>query len=611
MIPDPRAEAGFHGPQGVELATTFARALLALVEADTDDAVLRAVASAVSSYGPSLIRFYTLRDDPGDLGSHDPRFIDRSGPRPAQTDASVPTHAELSSVWQAGICPATDPLLGRPFALADHPVLARWLAAPRQALVLHDLSADPRPAAHPSERSAQALVVLPLTTGGPDARWPGVLVLSWKIVHIPSPRERLVYDMLGAAVASLLVARDALRDHQRAIDEANTMYVAALALTEAATIEDTLAALAEPAQAIEASTAALWLRDPADPTRLVLRAGGERATRPLADLAGLFARPNEPWLFEQVRSDTPTEIEPGAPTPRLAEPIGIDGSAHGATLLLPLAWGGREVALLELGWSSPRPLPTALRRLYAALAGPAAVSLAGRALLAEAAAAAPTGSPADLEALPVAAVVGTGEALQGNSRWTALGLTGGAHLPVACALADALGAGVELRRDLVGEPALAVFAAPLIGAPGKAVGVLLDTSEDARAERQRLEGRDVLLERQGALLARRAVPVLAIVDELAVIPVTGALDDARAQQLLEVVAEVPRGPRTLIVDFTGITGVDPGTAEVVHEAARAMVARGASVIFSAAPATLADALAGEHIDALGDALASALVNPRA
>ncbi|WP_434428123.1 STAS domain-containing protein [Nannocystis pusilla] len=107
------------------------------------------------------------------------------------------------------------------------------------------------------------------------------------------------------------------------------------------------------------------------------------------------------------------------------------------------------------------------------------------------------------------------------------------------------------------------------------------------------------------------MPVLAIVDELAVIPVTGALDDARAQQLLEVVAEVPRGPRTLILDFTGITGVDPGTATVVHEAARALVARGASVIFSAAPATLADAVAGEHIDTLGDALASALVNPRA
>ncbi|MDC0723042.1 hypothetical protein [Nannocystis bainbridge] len=591
----------------MELATTFARALLALVEADTDDAVLRAVASAVGSYGPSLIRLYTLRDDPGDLGSHDPRFIDRSGPRPAQTDASVPTHAELSSVWQAGICPATDPLLGRPFALADHPVLARWLAAPRQALVVHDLSADPRPAAHPSERSAQALVVLPLTTGGPEARWPGVLVLSWRIVHIPSPRERLVYDMLGAAVASLLVARDALRDHQRAIDEANTMYVAALALTESADLEETLAALAEPAQAIDASTAALWLRDPADPTHLVLRAGPGPATRPLADLAGLFARPNEPWLFEQVRSDTPSEIEPGAPTPRQAEPTGPDGATHGATLLLPLAWGGREVALLELGWSSPRPLPTALRRLYVALAGPAAVSLAGRALLAEAAAAAPH----DLEAVPVAAVIGAGEDLQGNARWTALGLTGGAHLPVAAALAEALGAGAELRRDLVGEPALAVFAAPLAGVAGKAVGVLLDTSEDARAERHRLEGRDVLLERQGGLLARRAVPVLAIIDELAVIPVTGALDDARAQQLLEATADVPPGPRTLIVDFTGVTGVEPTTAETVQEAARGLVARGASVIFSAAPATLVPALAGEHIEALGDALASALVNPRA
>lgn len=600
MIPDPRAEAGFHGPQGLELATTFARALLALVEADTDDAVLRAAASAVGSYGPSLIRFYTLRDDPGDPGPHDPRFLDRSGPQPAQPDASVPTHAELSSVWLAGICPATDPLLGRPFALTDHPVLARWLVAPRQALVLHDLSADPRPGAHPSERSAQALVVLPLTTGGPEARWPGVLVLSWRIVHIPSPREVLVYDLLGAALASLLVARDALRDHQRAIDEANTIYVAALALADAADLDETLSALAEPAQAIDASTAALWLRDPADPTQLVLRAGGEPARRPLADLAGLFAKPNEPWLFEQVRSDTPSEIEPDAPRP--------GGSALGATLLLPLAWGGREVALLELGWSTPRPLPTALRRLYAALAGPAAVSLAGRALLAQAAAAA--ADPAALEAVPVAAVVSQAGVLRGNALWTALGQPADPESPLAHALADALAAGAEVRRDIAGEPALVVFAAPLAGSPGTAVAVLLDTSADARAERQRLEARDVLLERQGALLARRAVPALVIADGLVVLPLVGALDDARAAQLRDVAAEVRPGPLTVIVDFTGVTSVDPATAEIVQEVTRGLLARGAGVVLSAVPPTLSGALGGERADSLGDALAGALGPPR-
>src|SRR5690606_767676 len=138
---DPRAEAGFSGPQGLELAATFARGIHALAQADTDDAVLRAIASIASAYGPSLIRLYSLRDDPGDPGSHDPRFLDPSGPRAPRTGrpsgpAPVPTHAELSSTWQAGVCPMEDPLLGRPFALADHPVLARWLAAPGQPLVL-------------------------------------------------------------------------------------------------------------------------------------------------------------------------------------------------------------------------------------------------------------------------------------------------------------------------------------------------------------------------------------------------------------------------------------------------------------------------------------------
>lgn len=602
MIPDPRAEAGFHGPQGVELATTFARALLALVEADTDDAVLRAVASAVGSYGPSLIRFYTLRDDPGDPGPHDPRFIERSGPRPVETDA-VPTHAELSSVWQGGICPAADPLLGRPFALVDHPVLARWLAAPRQALVLHDLAADPRPGAHPGERQSQALVVLPLTTGGAEPRWPGVLVLSWRIVHIPSPRERLVYDMLGAAVASLLVARDALRDHQRAIDEANTIYVAALALAEAGDIEETLAALAEPAQAIDAQTAALWLRDPADPTHLVQRGGGEPARRPLADLAGLFARPNEPWLFEQLRTDTPPEIEPGAPSPA--------SSAHGATLLLPLAWGGREVALLELGWATPRPLPTALRRLYAALAGPAAVTLAGRALLDQAIAAAASGDPAALEAVPAAVIVAEEGGLRGNAAWAGLSLPQDPDSPLLAALAAARASGQELRREVARTPTLTAFVAPLPRSPGAVVAVLLDTWDDARAERLRNEGREVLLERLVPLQSRRAIPVLPLIDGLSVIPLVGALDEARAQQLAEVAGAAPRGPRTIILDFTGVTSVDPATAAVVHDAAHELVARGVSVILSAVPEVLSSALAFERIDTLGDALASALTSPRA
>jgi anti-anti-sigma regulatory factor len=605
MIPDPRAEVGFHGPQGVELATTFARALLALVEADTDDAVLRAVASAVGSYGPSLIRFYTLRDDPGDPGPHDPRFLDRSGPRPRAAEPgadNVPTHAELSSVWQAGICPATDPLLGRPFALADHPVLARWLAAPRQALVLHDLAADPRLSAQPGERQAQALVVLPLTTGGPEPRWPGVLVLSWKIVHIPSPRERLVYDMLGAAVASFLVARDALRDHQRAIDEANTIYVAALALAEAADIDETLAALAEPAQAIEAQTATLWLRDPADPTQLALRAGGEPARRPLAELAGLFARPNEPWLFEQVQADAPPEIEPGAPRPA--------GSAHGATLLLPLAWGGQEVALLELGWATPRPLPTALRRLYAALAGPAAVTLAGRALLAQALAAASAGG-AGLDAVPVAAVLAGDGGLRGNAAWAALNLPQGPDSPLHAALAAARESGQEVRREVSRAPTLTAFAAPLPGVAGAVVAVLLDTGDDTRAERQRNDAREALLERLVPLQAQRAVPALPLVDGLTVIPLVGALDEARAEQLREVAGAVAPGPRTVILDFTGVTSVEPATAAVVHEAAHGLVARGASVLLSAVPPALSQALAFERADTLGDALASALTSPRA
>ncbi|HEY8377762.1 MAG TPA: hypothetical protein VIK91_14805, partial [Nannocystis sp.] len=374
MLPDARAGSGAPpGPPGLELLSTLARAILGLVEADTDDAVLRAVASVASAYGPAVIRLYTLRDA-----------------RPSVPGA-VPTHAELASVWQAGVCPAEDPLLGRPFALADHPVLARWLAAPTRPLVLHDLAADPLAAAQPG--ATQALVVLPLKVGDPP-RWPGLIVLSWKIVHIPGPRERLAYNLLARVVASLLADRDDLRAHQRALDEANTVHVVALALADAGGHDDILAALAEPALAVDAASAGLWLRDPARPDRLVLRAAtgddvGEvgLAERPLAAVAGLFARVNEPWLFEQAPA---RDVAVAAPDP---------GPLHGA-VLLPLGWDGWEAGLVELRWPSPRAIPAGLRRLYASVAGAAAISLTGELLLAAA-----CRPGVDLGAVPAAVLV--------------------------------------------------------------------------------------------------------------------------------------------------------------------------------------------------------------
>lgn len=593
MLPDARAEAaGPHGPPGLELLTTLARAILALVGADTDDAVLRAVASVASAYGPSLIRLYTLRDDPA---------LAASGEASPGEPGAVPTHAELSSVWQGGVCPAEDPLLGRPFALADHPVLARWLAAPTRPLVLHDLSADPRAGAQPHERSAQALVVLPLRVGEP-ARWPGLLVLSWKIVHIPGPRERLAYGLLARVVASLLADRDALRAHQRALDEANAVHVVALALADATGRDDILAALAEPAQAIDASSAALWLGDLDRPELLVLAAsagdpahepagdGAPAPVRPLAEVAGLLARPNEPWLFEQVRSDSSSAASVDAAAP------------PGTTVMLPLAWNGHEAAVVELAWSSPRPVPAGLRRLYTAVAGQAAIALSGDLLLA---AAARAGGAFDL--VPAGVLVvdgGTGAVTAGNAAGEAVLARGRDVVEQALR-----GPGGPARLDLeLGPQTVALFIGDDArdGAPRR-LAVVLDTTAQTWAERERLRAREGLLHTQTTLLARRAVPAIAVADTVFVVPVVGGLDDDRAQQLADVLAAVPSAPRTVILDFTGVTAVEPDAAPVVRDAARALAGRGVAVTLTGVPAGLDDGLELERAGTLGEAIAAALV----
>lgn len=522
QAPDPR-ESSAPRPSGLdaELAATFARLTLALAEADTDDAVLRAIAHVVGAQGPNILRLYTLHD----------------------TGGAVPLSAELSSVWHSGVCPADDPLLGRRFSLADHPVLARWQAAPHQPLVRHDLAADPKPAAHAHERSAQALVVLPLRSD--DAGWLGVVVLSWPIVHLPGPRERAVHELLMRSVAASLGARRALREHQRALDEASAVYVAAATLAEAADLEEILAALAEPGLAAGASSATLWLATGGDRMARVAPADdGAPPTRSLAELADLFARANELCLVEPVDADM---LEaPGA-------------------LLLPLARDGRPIGLLELGWQAARGLPEELRRLYAAVTGPAAAALAGRALLAEAAELATR--------MPVGAVIAD-DAL-------AAGLGPDVAAAVRAAAATAQEVGAELRRTIVdGDRVFELRGSPVIrGGEVRGVAVLTDITADHRLEAERQVEREALLQRQAALQARQASPPIRLSESVVALALAGAVDGARARQLADVAGGLD-GASQLIVDLTGATAVDADAAAVLVMTAAELRARGVEATFT-------------------------------
>lgn len=550
--PDPRAE---------EVALALSRVHLALAEADTDDAVLRAAALVLAAYGPSVIRLYTLFGD-GD-----------------------PVTAELASVWQGGVCPVEDPLIGRRFALADHPVLARWLAAPRRPLVLHDLAADPRPGGHEG-RSAQALVVQPLVDA--EAGWLGVLVFSWPIVHIPNPRERLVYDLLARALAAALAGRKALSAHQQALDEANALYVASAGLAEARALDEILAALAEPAQVAGAVWAGLWLPEG---DLLVRRAPADEPipARSLAAADDLFARPNEPCLDEHVPEDT---LDPGA----------REAGAQ-ALLRLPLAWDGHRAGLLELGWTDARAVPRELQRLYAAVAGRAAVLLAGRVLLAEAARALAAGtSHADLR---FAVVVSEGPASP-RSNAAAGRLLARAGDELHALVHDALASGERSRRELeVRLDGTSLWIEVL--AEGD-IAVLQDITAHKRAERERLLARGELIRRQSVLLARRALPVIPLSDEVVLLQLPGPLDPARTRQLAEVAASIGGGVQAVVLDIAAALPLDPGTLAELAGVAHGLQARGLRPVFSG---TLFDPEAKlASFRNLTDALAATLFVPR-
>lgn len=531
--PDPRAEA--------ELAAAFTRLHLGLAGADTDDAILRAVAHAVVAHGPHALRLYTLHDE-GDGGPH--------------------ATAELASVWLGGVCPAEDPLLGRPFAVAEHPVLARWFAAP-------DGAGDPRAA-------DRGTVILPLPAGDAPG-WLGVLTLTWPIEHITSPRERAVHELIRRTVASTLAARRALRRRQRALDEANTLHVAAAGLAEAGDLDEVLAALAEPAQAAGATWAALsaCVRDDAGPrlVRVAPPASGEPPA--LAALAALFADAPAPCLYEQVDPDS----------------LDVD---VGAMVRLPLVIDGRPVGLLELGWPAPRSFPPELRNLYTALGEVAAAVVAGRAALAglgvDVCAGGvirfADGAPPDIDA-PAAKLLA-------------------AHPEAEAALKAAIAGGARARSTIqAGDVTLELLVAPGPG-PGEGVAVLQDISRERRAEAARLAARDALLAAQATQLARQAAPVLPLSPVAAAIPLLGALGGVHAAALREVALGLPVGVRALVVDLTGVTAVAPAAAEALAALTDAARAGDVDVVFTGVrPAfDLPDTL---PVRRLGDALARALL----
>jgi ABC-type sugar transport system substrate-binding protein/anti-anti-sigma regulatory factor len=125
--------------------------------------------------------------------------------------------------------------------------------------------------------------------------------------------------------------------------------------------------------------------------------------------------------------------------------------------------------------------------------------------------------------------------------------------------------------------------------------LLHDLVESNRAQR-RMSEETIIAQR--SMIRELSTPVIPITDAILVMPLVGAIDTLRAQQILEALLDaiVDRNARALIIDITGIAVVDTGVAHYILQAAQAIRLLGAQVILVGISPEVAQTMVGLGIN---------------
>ncbi|WP_437758240.1 STAS domain-containing protein [Sorangium sp. So ce1389] len=131
---------------------------------------------------------------------------------------------------------------------------------------------------------------------------------------------------------------------------------------------------------------------------------------------------------------------------------------------------------------------------------------------------------------------------------------------------------------------------------GEIGGIMLFT--EVITERKRLED---TLRTQAKTLLELSAPIVPISQGVLVLPLVGALDAARAQQMMESLLGkvIERQARVAIIDVTGVPHIDTSSANALLQVARAVRLLGAQVVLTGIRPEVAQAIVGLDIDLAG------------
>ena len=573
------------------------------VARDASD-ILAAIADCAADYGPAHVDLRYL-------------YLDERG----QPDGMQPL-----AVWSDGALVANHPYLGLRQRVSDTTISQHWIAAPRDVLVVPDITTDPRcdDTLRRNVAPRRGLVALPLHSAHPEG-WQGLVVLHWTDPHTPEAGELLVYRTLLHSVAALVASLRSTLAFEAALAEARALYRVSARIVEAATPSDLLAVLTDLALSAGAAQGTLLLAEPGQPGQpeTILVAAAHASTPALAAPIGArhpaAAIPaHDVWRRDP---DAPVTIDDITADPRADD---ISRALHATTgihavLLLPLRWQDRSIGWIHLGWAEPHRFSDGERRLFRGLARQAAAVLDNRLLWDRTQRAIQDNRDQRqiletlLDHLPIGVTVidRDGKRKRMNRAGLAVhdidpgSITADKqpelrtyHLGTDRRIAHdermsmrAMQAGQILTGELEVERrdgrrvVVAGTAAPSRDEHGEIVGCVLlyqDITDRIAAERERTRVQDAILAAQAAALAERATPLIPLTDEILVMPIVGTVDPERGLQIQTALIDLDgrTGVRAAILDLTGVPTLDEPGARALLDAARGLRLRGVLPVLS-------------------------------
>lgn len=162
----------------------------------------------------------------------------------------------------------------------------------------------------------------------------------------------------------------------------------------------------------------------------------------------------------------------------------------------------------------------------------------------------------------------------------------------------------ELLPMAEGERSVLIIKFPIHGPSGKPIGVCgiaTDITERRRAEADRIEMQQQMIEAQRAALRELSTPLVPIAAGVLAMPLVGTIDSIRAAEIMEtLLAGIARQQaRVAILDITGVRVVDTQVANGLVGAARAARLLGAQVVLTGISPAVAQTLVSLQLD-LGD-----------